>query len=210
MGEMVAVMVPVVVWSHSDKRNMSCSVSVDTTFQDVIDELGLDNIHSALVGHRNVPFKLMVGDFAPDDDYDPHGVPTWSADTFAGKVVDVVFWMAYIGEGSIAEGKKILADRAAIEPMLAHVLDGHEIHLFTYDHRQDCCEGAQGAFTERDPADTTEASSLWLRLEKEYLTGDRRRFHEHGWTHTPVAGLGILLDRLKALGSCDVLNLRNI
>ena len=64
MGEMVAVMVPVVVWSHNNKRNMSCSVSVDTTFQDVIDELGLDNMHSALVGHRNVPFKLMVGDFA--------------------------------------------------------------------------------------------------------------------------------------------------
>ena len=55
MGEMVAVMVPVVVWSHNDKRNMSCNVSVDTTFQEVIDELRLDNIHSALVGHRNVP-----------------------------------------------------------------------------------------------------------------------------------------------------------
>ena len=166
MGEMVAVMVPVVVWSHDDKHNMSCSVSVDTTFQDVIDELGLHDIRSALVGHRNVPFKLMVGDFAPSDDYDPHDVPTWSADTFAGKVVDIVFWMAYIGEGSIAEGKKILTDRAAIEPMLAHVLDGHEIHLFTYDHRQDCLEGDHGPFTEKDPADTTAASSLWLRLER--------------------------------------------
>jgi hypothetical protein len=199
---MPAVAVPVVVWSHNDKRNMSCSVSVDTTFRGVIESLGLHNIHNALVGHRNVPFKLMVGDFAPDDDYDPHDVPTWSADTFAGKVVDIVFWMDNIGEIPIAEGKKILADRAQIEPSLVHVLDGYEIHLFTYDHRQDCCftESPEGAFTERDPADTTQESSLWLRLEKEYLTGDRKRFYEHGWTHTPVAGLGTLLGQLKALG----------
>jgi hypothetical protein len=201
VGEMTAVTVPVVVWSHAKKIIKTCSVSYDTTFGDVIASLGLHDIKSALVGHLNVPFKLMAGDFAPADDYDPEDMPTCLANTFTGKVVDIVFWMAFLGEGPIAEGKAMLADRAKIEPMLAHVRDGYQIHLFTYDHRQDCCEGAQGAFTERDPADTTQESSLWLQLEKEYLTGDRKRFYVHGWTHTSVTGLGALLDQLKACGT---------
>ena len=108
--------------------------------------------------------------------------------------------MTYIGRGSIAVGKRILADTAQIEPMLAHALDGHESHLFTYDHRQDCCDGPQGPFTERDPATTTDTSSLWLCLEKVFLTGDRKRFYTLGWTHTPLAGLGAFLDQLKTLG----------
>ena len=197
---MPPVTVPVVVWSHSDKRFESCSVSVDTTFQDVINSLGLHDIRSALVGHRDTPFKLMPGDFAPADDYDPEDMPTCRADTFTGKVVDIVFWMAYIGEGPIAQGKAVLADTAQIEPMLAHALDGHEIHLFTYEHTHDCRDGPHGPFTERDPATTTDASSMWLRLEKEFLTGHRKRFYALGWTRTPLAGLGALLDQLKALG----------
>ena len=84
--------------------------------------------------------------------------------------------------------------------MLAQALDGHAIHLFTYDHRQDCRQGIHGPFTERDPANTDEESSLWLRLEKEFLTGDSGRFYVHGWTHTSVTGLGALLDQLKACG----------
>ena len=105
---MPPVTLPVVVWGSRDKRADSCSVSIDTTFQDVIDELMLGNIKSALVGHLTRPFGLMPGDFDPDDDYDPHHKNTCLADTFTGKVVDIVFWMEYIGEGSIAKGKEIL------------------------------------------------------------------------------------------------------
>lgn len=183
---MATATVPVVVWSHDQKIEMSCSVSVDTTFEDVITSLGLYNIHSALVGHRDVPFKLMAGDFAPDDDYNPDAVPKWYADKFTGKVMDVVFWMSFIGEGPITEGKKILAKKEEIQAMLADVLAGHEIHLFMYDHRDDCCftESPSGAFTERDPATTTETSSLWLRLEKEFIEGPKRGESFDGWTHT--------------------------
>jgi hypothetical protein len=184
---MATATVPVVVWSHDQKIEMSCSVSVDTTFEDVITSLGLYNIHSALVGHRDVPFKLMAGDFAPDDDYNPDAVPKWYADKFTGKVMDVVFWMSFIGEGPITEGKKILATKKEeIQAMLADVLAGHEIHLFMYDHRDDCCftESPSGAFTERDPATTTETSSLWLRLEKEFIEGPKRGESFDGWTHT--------------------------
>jgi hypothetical protein len=73
VGDMATATVPVVVWSHNEKVVKSCSVSVDTTFQDVIETLGLRDIRSALVGHRNLSFKLMAGDFAPDDDYNPDG-----------------------------------------------------------------------------------------------------------------------------------------
>ena len=120
---------------------MSCSVSVTTTFQDVINSLGLHDIRSPLVGHSDSPFKLMPGDFAPADDYDPEHIPTCLTDTFAGKVVDIVFWMAFMGEAPIAQGKAVLTDPAQIEPMMVRALDGHEIHLFTYDHHKDCCDG---------------------------------------------------------------------
>ena len=69
---MAVVTLPVVVWSHTDKRIESCSVSVDSTFQDVIVSFGLHNIHNALVGQYNASFHLMAGDFTPDNDYDPH------------------------------------------------------------------------------------------------------------------------------------------
>ena len=180
---MPAVTLPVVVWSEKDKRVASCSVSIDTTFQDVIDGLFLGNIKSALVGHRNVPFKLMAGDFAPDDDYEPHHKNTCLADTFTGKVVDIVFWMAYIGDGPITEGKAILLDeKEQIQANLAEMLDGYQIHLFSYDHRQDCTDGPESFFTERDPSTTTAQSSLWLRLEQEFIRGDRPDSF-HGWTH---------------------------
>ena len=184
---MAAATVPVVVWSHDKKDTMSCTVSVDTTFQDVIMSLGLHNIQSALVGRGDMPFKLMAGDFAPDDDYDPEDVPTWGADTFKGKVVDIVFWMEYVGDGTIAEGKAVLGRKEEIQAILAEVLAGHEIHLFMYDHRQDCCftESPAGAFTERDPATTTEASSLWLQEEKRFIEADdRQRESFDGWAHT--------------------------
>lgn len=187
VGYMATATVPVVVWSHDKKDLMSCSVSVDTTFQDVITSLGLHNIQSALVGHTNLPFKLMAGDFAPTDDYDPEDVPTWGADTFTGKVVDIVFWMEYVGDGPIAEGKRVLGRKEEIQAILAEVLAGHEIHLFMYDHRQDCCftKSPAGAFTERDPATTTEASSLWLRLEKKFIEEyDGQRGTFDGWAHT--------------------------
>jgi hypothetical protein len=92
-----------------------------------------------------------------------HSVPTWTADTFAARVVDVAFWLSHVGfeaGESIADGKKRLADKTQLEKTLAAGLAGYEIHLFTYDHRDDCCEGEHGAFTERDPASTTGDSSL--------------------------------------------------
>ena len=169
LAGMPPVTLPVVVWSHGEKVLKSCSVSTDTTFQDVIASLGLNNIKSALVGHGDMPFKLMAGDFAPADDYNPEDMPTCLANTFTGKVVDIVFWMAYVGEGPIAEGKLVLGRKQELDKMLPDVLAGHAIHLFTYDHRRDCCQGIHGPFTERDPADTTAASSIWLRLEQENL-----------------------------------------
>ena len=201
MGDMATATVPVVVWSHNEKVVKNCSVSVDTTFQDVIETLGLRDIRSALVGHRDVPFKLMAGDFAPDDDYNPDAVPKWCADKFTGKVVDIVFWMSFVGEGPIAEGKKILAKKEEIQAMLAEVLAGHEIHLFMYDHRQDCCvtDSPAGAFTERDPATTTAASSLWLRLEKEFIEGPKRGEKFGGWTHTHTGFKSVHLVQMRAL-----------
>lgn len=204
---MPPVTLPVVVWSHGEKVLKSCSVSTDTTFQDVIASLGLNNIKSALVGHGDMPFKLMAGDFAPADDYNPEDMPTCLANTFTGKVVDIVFWMAYVGEGPIAEGKLVLGRKQELDKMLPDVLAGHAIHLFTYDHRRDCCQGIHGPFTERDPADTTAASSIWLRLEQEYIQGGRQSPF-HGWTQqvpdVPSATVAVNMERLNADGTLTV------
>ena len=78
------------------------------------------------------------------------------------------------------------------------MLAGYEIHLFSYDHRQDCTDGPQSFFTERDPSTTTAQSSLWLRLEQEFIRGGRRMFPRfHGWCGGLVATA--VVDRFHGL-----------
>jgi hypothetical protein len=86
----VEVTVPVIIWSKNAKHIEECTVSMHTTFRDVIDSLELKGVESALVGRHNVPFKLMPGDFEPADTFKPGDHPTCCANTFDRKLVDIL------------------------------------------------------------------------------------------------------------------------
>jgi len=186
--EMSEVKVPVVIWGMKDKRIETCMVGIDTTFADVIEKMNLKGVENALMGHADVPFKLLPCDFVIKNDWEPGDRIPFEclADNFENKVIDIVFWMDVIAEGAeipIADLKSNLAQREKIETMLPEALALHVIHIFLYCHRtEDCRYGEHGYWTERDPVNTTTKSSLWLQLEKQFLTGDRERFYGNDWT----------------------------
>ena len=187
-----AVELSVVIWSKTDKRIESYPVSKNSTFQEVIDEFTTQVTHvkRALVGHQGRPFKLMPCDFA--------GEQTCIGDTFETRVFDTVFWMNY--DGDVEHSASELQWYRENAP-LSEVLEGFSIHLFTYNHQEDCCDGDDGPWTERDPAKTNENSTLWLRLEKEFIQNGRKRRRENDWTLAKLevaapGGLNAMLCRL--------------
>ena len=63
---------------------------------------------------------------------------------------------------------------------------GHAIHLFMYNHKEHyCCDGEEGSWSKWNPADTSAKSTLWLRLEKEFLE-DETCVYEPDWTHATI------------------------
>jgi hypothetical protein len=184
--------VPVVIWNKADKHIEECPVSMHTTFQDVLDALELRGVQSALVGRRDVPFKLMPGDFDPDDTYDG-GPAASSADTFGHKIVNIVLWMAYLEDRdpgmSMKDVRARLAQVYEHEEALVEVLAGHAIHVFMYNHQMhDCSYGEEGFWSKRNPEMTTAKSTLWLRLEKEFRQNEAC-WYESDWTHATVTGV---------------------
>ena len=69
--EMSEVKVPVVIWGMKDKRIETCMVGIDTTFADVIEKMNLKGVENALMGHEDVPFKLLPCDFVPGNHWQP-------------------------------------------------------------------------------------------------------------------------------------------
>ena len=177
-----AVELSVVIWSKTDKRIESYPVSMNSTFQEVIDEFTTAEtcFQRALVGHQSRPFKLMSCDFA--------GEQPCLGDKFETRVFDTVFWMNY--DGVVAKAAAELQWCRENAP-LSEVLKGYSIHLFTYNHQEDCCDGVYGPWTERDPAKTNENSTLWLRLEKEFIQNGRKRKRDNDWTLATLEEMGI-------------------
>jgi hypothetical protein len=177
-----AVQLSVVIWSKTDKRIEKFSVSKESTFGEVIDTVDTAEIcvERALVGHKSRPFQLMPCDFT--------GNQRCRGVEFGTKVFDTVFWMNYDDEVEYAATQLELCRK--VLPL--SLLEGCSIHLFTYNHQaEDCCEGDNGPWTERDPEYTDERSTLWLRLEKEFI--ENGRVCDDDWTlatlksATPVA-----------------------
>jgi hypothetical protein len=183
----ITVPVPVVIWSKDSKRITKCSVSMHTTFQDIIRDLQVEGVKAVLVGHSmGHPFKLLPGDWEPDV---LSGGPTTKADTFGHELVIIVGWMNFLEDPYcwITEAKTAIEEIYDHQHMLPQCLTNHTVHLFTYNHREvDCCDGKLGPWSERDPTATTAADNLWLRLEQEYLLRNNRfyeRLGEADWAH---------------------------
>lgn len=202
MSSRPSVTVPVVIWGRQSKSIEKCTVNSGMTFADVIQSMKLKGVCSALVGHRRIPFKLMACDFKPTE---TNMVPQCTAETFSGKVSDVVFWMEFMtthesaiiemsagdftqdmavtATGLLGEAQEVLKNRRGIIAAMLDMLTEYEIHLFLYNHRVEDC---QEAVTNRD---TTK--SPW-------------NFPERDWFHTDSSStLWLRLEKTFLRGSKD-------
>ncbi len=139
---------PVVVWDMKSKRMTECTVSVHTTFADIIRDLNLDGVQTALVGRTfGRPFKLLPCDWEPDV---MSGAPAAKADTFEHELSIMVGWMHYLEDPycSVDEATTTISEIYENQGMLPRHLDCHTVHLFTYKHRDvDCCNDEHGPWT---------------------------------------------------------------
>lgn len=63
--------------------------------------------------------------------------------------------------------------------------NGHSIHLFLYNHKEnDLCTEDYNEWAKKDWNLTTDESSLWLKLEKDFLT--KKMNDNYNWTEATI------------------------
>jgi hypothetical protein len=175
----------VVIWTIYGKKNLIYYINKDTTIQDIINRLKLDNVLMAFLGgdrpfellpcdankHMTKKEELFPGYIFPDQEQ-------CSANDFSTNVVDLILSLpdVIIDISELRnENKDKIMTIQEIKEILCEELEFEEysIHLFMYNHLQNDLRYSEGSkWSKKDWKFTTNESSLWLQLEKEYLTNN--------------------------------------
>jgi len=181
----------IVIWNENEKIIKYYTINRNTTIQEIIDYLELKNVCMALLGKNNYPFELMPCDWSDYKDdckandfsvivgnllmSSPHNIPNIEQ-----------FLNNYKIEDLTKEERLELKEK--VKEMFCYNEDfcnGHSIHLFLYNHKEnDLCTEDYNEWAKKDWNLTTDESSLWLRLEKEFLT--KIMNDNYDWTEATI------------------------
>jgi len=191
----------IVIWNENEKIIKYYTINSKTTIQDIINYLELTNVCMALLGKYDYPFELMPCDwtFYTND---------FKANDFSIKVDDLLMCSPdniqnieeyydnnyyhkiknYYYKLVDLTNEQRLELKEKVKEMFCYNEDfcnGHSIHLFLYNHKEnDLCTEDYNEWAKKDWNLTTDKSSLWLRLEKEFLT--KIMNNNYDWTEATI------------------------
>ena len=187
--------IKVVIWNKKIKNITYYIINHDTTIQEIIDYLELKNVCMALLGINTHPFELMPCDYSEENE-------DCKANNFSIKVYDMLMSSPDISENleqfllQFFENRKIeditYEERIVIIEKAKEQFCYNEdfckersIHLFLYNHKEnDLRTEDYNEWSKKDWKLTTDESSLWLQLEKKYLTEKMNK--DYDWTEAMI------------------------
>ena len=199
--------IKVIIWSLMERTSIECIFNSNTTIQEIIDYLKLENVCMALLGKNDHPFELMPCDWSDYKD-------DCKANDFRVKVGDLLmsspnnipdiehFLNNYHYKIEDLTEEERLELKEKVKEMFCYnedLCNGHSIHLFMYNHKEnDLCTVTIGdsrasitgctenynEWAKKDWNLTNDKSSLWLRLEKEFLTKEMKK--DYDWTKSTI------------------------
>jgi hypothetical protein len=186
--------IKVITWYLNKRTSIKYILNSNTTIQEIIDYLELTNACMALLGKNDYPFELMPCDWSDYKD-------DCKANDFSVNVGDLLmssphnipnieqFLNNYKIEDLTKEERLELKEK--VKEMFCYNEDfcnGHSIHLFLYNHKEnDLCTVSEdyNEWAKKDWKLTTDESSLWLRLEKKFLTEEID--DNYDWTEAMIS-----------------------
>jgi hypothetical protein len=185
-----------VIWDTHTKQNVSYFIDEDTTIQNIIDTLKLTGVCMVLLGHKDYPFMLFPCDYLKhllEGKTEPTIMDSCTADDYNVKVIDLMMSTPEI-RMDLADYISTLDDHSNAEQEAKKIfwnegpIDDFRLHFFKYNHQEvDLCnieDGKDGEWSKKDWKLTTNESSLWLQLEKEFLTKGMERNYD--WTEATI------------------------
>jgi hypothetical protein len=190
--------IKVITWYLNKRTSIKYILNSNTTIQEIIDHLELKNVCMALLGKNDYPFELMPCDWSDYKDdckandftvnvgdllmSSPHNIPNIEQFLNNYKIEDLT-------EEERLKLKEEIKEKFCYNKDFCN---GHSIHLFLYNHKEnDLCTVSEGDSTEdynewakKDWKLTTKESSLWLQLEKEFLTKEMKE--DYDWTEATI------------------------
>jgi hypothetical protein len=197
----------IVIWNENEKIIKYYTINRNTTIQEIIDYLELTNVCMALLGKNDYPFELMPCDWSDYKDdckandfsvnvgdllmSSPHNIPNIEQFLNNYKIEDLT-------EEERLELKEEIKEKFCYNEDFCN---GHSIHLFLYNHKEnDLCTVSEGdsrvclvktdctedynEWAKKDWKLTTKESSLWLQLEREFLT--KKMNDNYDWTEAMI------------------------
>ena len=181
--------ITVVIWTTGKKEIKTCYINKHTTIQDIINSLELDKVCMAFLGGDR-PFELLpcdANEYITTELKDFPGClfpdqEQCSADNFSTIIVDLILSIpdVIIDIKELRdENKDIIMTTEKIKEILWEKIlwkdleEEYSIHFFKYNHLQNDLQYTKDSkWSKKDWKFTTNESSLWLQLEKEYLTNN--------------------------------------
>ena len=185
--------IKVIIWSLMERTSIECIFNSNTTIQEIIDYLKLENVCMALLGKNDHPFELMPCDWSDfKDDCEAKDFSVKVGDLLMSSpnnIPDIEHFLNnyhYKIEDLTEEERSELKEK--VKEIFCYNEDfcnGHSIHLFMYNHKEnDLCTEDYNEWAKKDWNLTNDKSSLWLRLEKEFLTKEMKK--DYDWTKSTI------------------------
>jgi len=179
----------IVIWNENEKIIKYFTINRKTTIQDIINYLELTNVCMAFLGKNNFPFELMPCDWSDCEAKDFSVKVGDLLMSSPNNIPDIEHFLNnyhYKIEDLTEEERSELKEK--VKEMFCYNEDfcnGHSIHLFMYNHKKnDLCTEDYNEWAKKDWKLTTDESSLWLRLEKEFLT--KEMDEKYVWTEATI------------------------
>jgi hypothetical protein len=191
----------IVIWNKNEKIIKYYTINSKTTIQDIINYLELKNVRMAFLGKNNYPFKLMPCNWSDFDDNceaddfnvivddllmsSPHNIlniEQYYDNNYYHKINNNYYKIVDLTEKERSELKEEIKEKFCYNEDFCN---GHSIHLFLYNHKEnDLCTVDDNEWAEKDWKLTSDESSLWLRLEKEFRTKEMNE--KYDWTEATI------------------------
>jgi hypothetical protein len=193
--------IKIVIWKENEKNIKYYTINCNTTIQEIIDYLELTNVCMALLGKNDYPFELMPcdwSDFKDDckaNDFSvnvgdllmssPHNIPNieqFFNNNYYHKINNNYYKIEDLTKEERLKLKEEIKEKFCYNKDFCN---GHSIHLFLYNHKEnDLCTEDYNEWAKKDWKLTTKDSSLWLQLEKEFLTKEMKE--DYNWTEATL------------------------
>lgn len=193
--------IKIVIWKENEKNIKYYTINCNTTIQEIIDYLELTNVCMALLGKNDYPFELMPcdwSDFKDDckaNDFSvnvgdllmssPHNIPNieqFFNNNYYHKINNNYYKIEDLTKEERLKLKEEIKEKFCYNKDFCN---GHSIHLFLYNHKEnDLCTEDYNEWAKKDWKLTTKDSSLWLQLEKEFLTKEIKE--DYNWTEATL------------------------